>query len=473
MPLPRRQIGVAEAASLRRLHRRPEHHFQIRHKPWTIAPFMIAPVLPGETMQNLRMQFSAVSAPVKSNLLGAHLEHYFFYVKLNDLENRVAIIERMKTLQNISSDDVTQSDPGVDWSGQVKTTPYYYAATTECDDADFTPGAAPASKTVPWLQACTRAIVKEFFRLPEEWPAAEPTDQVPTVDDFHIASIIRDNWLDSIEPASMVPDAVNLDVDLNADNTITMDELKRAERLWKLMEDLGRTNEWTYEEFLATFGVRIPREELHRPELLRYSREFSKPAVHVDPSTGGASSAFVFGGGLRADKKRFFQQHGFVVGLSCLRPKVYLGKIRQSAVNRLLITAESWLPALLADDPATSQVLLNDPTALLSDTSFAHTLDAGDCDASVPVWVDVADLYRYGDQLINFSLSETNAGLVALPVKITDAVNKRYVSSTDINGLFTGSTDATRVIAQEGVVSLVVSGLVSDSSATSPSDRVP
>ena len=61
---------VQETARQTRMMRSPKHTFRINTRPWQIQPFMIAPVLPGETLKNLTMQARVVSDPVKSKLVG-------------------------------------------------------------------------------------------------------------------------------------------------------------------------------------------------------------------------------------------------------------------------------------------------------------------------------------------------------------------------------------------------------------------
>jgi hypothetical protein len=69
-------------------------------------------------------------------------------------------------------------------------------------------------------------------------------------------------------------------------------------------------------------------------------------------------------------------------------------------------------------------------------------------------WVDVRDLFLYGDQFVNFALTATDAGLVALP---TAAMQKKYASATDADGLFTSASPANLVRA-DGVVNLTIAG---------------
>ena len=48
----------------RRVPRSPKHPFQLRTRPFQIQPFMISPVLPGETLKNLVLQSRVVSKPL-------------------------------------------------------------------------------------------------------------------------------------------------------------------------------------------------------------------------------------------------------------------------------------------------------------------------------------------------------------------------------------------------------------------------
>ena len=79
---------VEELTPSGRVSRRPQHSFQVEHLPYQIQPFFLAPVIPGETMENALLQARAVSDPLKHPLIGWWLEHYLFYVKLTDLDDR-------------------------------------------------------------------------------------------------------------------------------------------------------------------------------------------------------------------------------------------------------------------------------------------------------------------------------------------------------------------------------------------------
>ena len=81
-------ITSTEVARAGRKIRRPNHTFNIVQHPFAITPFLIAPVIPGETMRNATFQCRSVSAPIKNDMQGWWLEHYLFYVRIRDLDDR-------------------------------------------------------------------------------------------------------------------------------------------------------------------------------------------------------------------------------------------------------------------------------------------------------------------------------------------------------------------------------------------------
>ena len=93
---------VQETARQTRTMRSPKHTFNLVTRPWQIQPFMIAPVLPGETLKSLTMQARVVTDPVKSKLVGWWHETYFFYVKHRDLTFRDQMIAMHLTGASLS-----------------------------------------------------------------------------------------------------------------------------------------------------------------------------------------------------------------------------------------------------------------------------------------------------------------------------------------------------------------------------------
>jgi hypothetical protein len=408
------QVVIGNAAQTARKMRKPRHTFQTRQRPWQIQPMMIAPVLPGETLKNLQLQSRAVTDPIKHPLIGWWAEYYYFYVKHRDLAERQAMMDLVMTNTPLTALNVA-----------AKLTTYHA-------------GGAP-----DFMQLALNRCVDTYFRDEGEITLAGMIGDLPT------ASIASDSWLDSVKAASTNPAA---DPEFPGARDKDPDEIvpgfTAQYAQWEFMKQ-EKLTDLTYEDFLKTYGIKgqaVVREEEHKPELIRYIRDWTYPTNTVDPVTGVPASACSWATAERADKDRFFTEPGFLVGFSVFRPKVYLSKQKGAGVS-MLTDAFSWLPAVLANDPYTS---------LRQFANNAGPLQGNVTDAQ-GYWVDVRDLFIHGDQFVNFSLAETNAGYVALP---TLTLGKRYAAAADADALFVDPLK--NVIRQDGVNQLQILGRLVD-----------
>jgi len=396
---------VAPIPSTGRVMRRPSHSFQIRHRPWQLQPFALAPVLPGETLKNALLQARVVTDPIRNPLIGWWYEMYLFYVKHRDMPDSAHF-------QNM----VLQY--GYDVS------PAHSAARVET----YHPGGA-----IDWADQCLRAVVPHYFRDDGEATNAATIGNLPA------AKLNGMSWLDS----------VMLDSDTVKGGTIAGGSTAEATDLllkqFELMRDMKLTT-MTYEEFLRTYGVRAQLAEPdNKPELIRYVRDWNYPSNTVNPTDGTPTSACSWAIAERADKDRYFSEPGFVFGVAVARPKVYVNK-QIGAAAGVLNDAMTWLPAILNHEPQTSLKRFTQTTGPLAGL------------ATQPYWVDVRDLFTYGDQFVNFALTATDAGMVALP---TAGMQKKYPSAADADALFV--TAASRnLVRADGVLSLTVAGTQRD-----------
>lgn len=389
------QIVQAAAPQSRKL-RRPQHSFNLRQKPFAIQPFMIAPVLPGETMENLLLQARVVSDPIKNPLIGWWTEFYVFYVKHRDLNER----DKITAMHLNAAEDV--SSLRVDAGGSVV-------------NYTFPLGMA-------WTRMCLQRVTETYFRNEGETWNGNLIASMPA------ASVQQDSWLDSVKneddvPAGHAPDDLPGEGDASY-TPVPGFETQYAQ--WQHMRALKVTDA-TFEDYLKSFGVNVPaaqQVEDHKPELLRYVRDWTYPSNTVEPSTGVPSSACSWAISERADKARFFSEPGFIFGVWVTRPKVYISK-QKGSVSGLLDNAYGWLPAVMDAEPYTS---------LKRSLAAAGPLAGNITD---DYWVDLRDLFMYGEQFVNFALTATDAGLVGLP---TTAMQKRYPLEADVNALFAGTT---------------------------------
>lgn len=389
-----------------RVARRPQHSFQIRTRPFEIAPFLIAPVLPGETLKNLLIQSRVVTDPIRNKLVGWWQEYYIFYCKHRDLPN-ATLFQNMMLNQSTDMSSVISGSatlyPAYEFNGALK-----------------------------WTIECLQRVVECYFRdQGEAWNTWTITSGVPAA---QMANI--NTWLQSVVLEDTIA-AASVD-----DGTQTNQELDEAMRTYEFMRSNGLAN-MSYEDYLMSFGVRPSMTDLKRPELIRYIREWMYPTNAVDPTDGSVASACSWAIAERADKDRFFPEPGFIFGVSVTRPKVYVSKQTGNA-SGLLKSAFDWLPAIMADDPMTSVRKKAVSTSILPALTDADGY-----------WVDVRDLFIYGDQYVNFSLADADANFVSVP--IAAFTNKKYPTSTDADSLFVAASPANQ-IRQDGVVSLSILG---------------
>lgn len=404
-----------------RVTRQPSTAFQLRQRPYVIQPFCIFPVLPGETLRSATMQNRVVTDPLKNRFLGWWDEYYYFYVKHRDLQETL-----LETMMLDQDTDLSS----LETAAKVST---YHGA-----------------EGIDWVSMCLDRIVEEYFR--DEDDATSHTLVTEGTEEMPIASISQQTWLDSVIPAADYT-ALDVVIDDNEGTTdVTASQVDARMRMWEYARLHGLTD-MDYEDYLGTFGIRVDRVEQNVPEVLRYIRKWQYPSNVIDPTDGSAASAVSWGIADKIDKQRFFREPGFVFGVHVVRPKVYLSGQKGSATT-LLNDAFSWLPALMRDDPLTSLQQVPDVTGPLGDVTDANGY-----------WVDIKDLFMYGEQFLNFALTATDAGLVALP---TAGMNKRYVTSADVDALFASASPANKVHS-DGIVTLTIAGTLTDT--TPPTSR--
>ena len=405
-----------------RAMRRPSHRFQVEHKPWQVQPFMLAPVLPGDTLKTALLQSRAVTDPIKNPLIGWHLEHYLFYVKLTDLDDGELFKELMLS--------ATASLASATFYNSAAAVSRYKAAVAGYD----------------YVGACLKVVVENYFRDEGETLtyASNAFSGTGTLDGVPLAHVGYEGFMESLmlDGTEDTPDPT--------EGPVPGESIEATDPYYEMYQRMRmmRLTERTYEDWLKEQGIRgVEVEVVGKPELLPFSRTWQLPSNTVDGATSAVASAVSWSVAERADKDRFFKEPGFVFGVTCARPKVYLGK-QTGFAAQMMNDAFAWLPAALRACPELA-------LKKFADTAGPLGYAVG---TSKSYWLDVRDLLVYGDQFVNVALTETDNGIVSLPSVTT--YDRFYVSETDIDNLFTSaSADKVR---QDGVVSLQVLGSVVD-----------
>lgn len=384
----------------RRHSRRPTHTFNITNHPWRITPFLIAPVLPGESLVSGRLQLRAITNPVINRFQGWWLEHHFFYVAMRDMDGR---------------DDFTAAllEPGYDLSA-------YEAGADQTNNYNHDGG-------MTWLDQAYEVIVREYFRTEEEGYTHTPGG-------LAYAKVgTAPGWLSSGVSVNELGDEADLDVDLDADATITAGEVDKAMALYQFKRMQGLT-QMSYEDYLVAAGVREKTADLHIPELLRSSRAWQMPTAAIDPTDGSAVSSVKWEIRETFTRKRFFDEPGFIIGLSVLRPKIYFSNINGGLVGELK-DALDWVPQMLNEYAEAGKKRFTAGTGPMPGLTDDYE-------------VDLRDLFFYGDQFIN--RTATNISVGALP---TATFDKLYGTDAMGYALFVGGDGYDRAFS-DGLVSL-------------------
>lgn len=395
----------APVPRMRRRIRRPVHNAYVHFIPWAIQPFLIAPVLPGETLKNLLFQARILTTPLANNqVIGWWIETYFFYVKHRHLANATTYTNMMIDMNTVIT--------GVQ---QVANLPMMNSL---IGDMQFP-------------QEAYTAIVNEYFRGDGESDATAAGLIAGTGGgNLRLARLKMPGWWDSIIPNSQVDTGHGgiADDSIGGANTALdqVGEIGRALETWQQLRMLGITN-LEYDDWLRSFGVQIAAPTRDVPELLRYTREWQYPssAVSVDATAQRVSSVVSWSLTERADKDRYFREPGLIMGFVIARPKLYHD--RQQAGVGLLQDALAW------QTPFASGVY--DRLRPVSGLTGYH-------------W-DTADLFNQGDQY-RYIHRGTSCPTVAFPAN----GKLDYANATLINSLFTDG--ATGHVKMDATVSLQV-----------------
>jgi len=419
MSIKRPQIitqGMPQGLTLRektlpsRVPRRPKHTFNIIQYPYEITPFMIAPVLAGETLKNLLLQCRTVSTPLENRLIGHHIEHYFFYVKLRDLSDQADIVAML--MDNGTSVNTASGDNA-----------YHYVKSGAPD----------------WMKMSLDKIVEKYFR-----DEGDNGSHVGSVTGLPMAQWT--NYQSVFE--SLIADAL-IETDTTAD-TVPYPDQEKEYQTWKFLYDMQMT-EASFEDYLGTFGIRTNDADEDRPELIRFAKNWTYPTNTVD-GDGTINTQVSWSVQERADKDRLMKEPGFIVGVSIARPKLYLGLQTQAAVG-MLNDALAWMPATMKAEVHSSMKKLQGNAANFP-LSAASTPTGGGLDSDLNYWFDLRDLFLYGDQYVN----RAAAADVNNAVRAEDMATfhgKKYPQSAALQTI--GKAD-TLTYESDGIVSLNILG---------------
>lgn len=417
MAVARRDPKVAIAGDYlaqARTTRRPQHRFNLRLLPYQIQPFLLAPVIPGETFTSMMLQSQVWSDPLKPTLknVGWWLQYNFFYVRHRDLPSETRNLLAAMLL-----------NPETDISALLAST----------DDRQ----AYTHAGAMDWTRMCLDHVVSEYFRDEGEDASDYTAYGLP------IASIYGRGQSDGIERLTLDADYEDRRVDLiDSDGHLYANDLNTMLGHWAALRDAGLT-EMDYQDFMKTYGSTVREDEespnLHRAEDIWALREFTYPTNTVEPTNGIPAVAAGWRTQKTGGKRIFCDEPGFIFGVMYTRPKVYM-RNQLGSLAGSMADVKSWLPAMLHGD-----VDLGHLKWPQDEGPFADVFNDD-------YWIDIRDLLLYGDQFINY---DPDGEVPFLNLPAADAT-RRYAAESEVRTFFVD--DEAGKFEADGICSINVLG---------------
>lgn len=397
----------------RRINRTPNFPILGQVKPYGLYPIFCHPVLPGETLQSANIKWRMVSSPVLHPLAGAWSETWLVYVKFTDID---------PALGNMFISD-TYSTTGFTASG---------------DNERF----FVKSGQIDWVRLATEKVYEKYFIGSEETYSR-------TIDSVPMVKLNNTSWYQNLrfQPTdSAVPTTDATDMYAHLQD-------------WAALQHMGMT-EMTYQKYLETFGVSPKNVDDTAPEILRYARSWTQPVNTVDPSTGAPSSAWYWSDDVKMEgKPKRFQEPGFVIALTTVRPKMFQKHIASSMVGNMW-GFKDWYPSYNLADPTAGvrEIATDDP--VFHATFRTYT-------GEDTLIYDHRDVLSHGEQFINNTVTPIHripfaAGMFGNDDSDNQDVRGEYPATADIDALFVSATATDKFLTYEGLASLVVSGHIED-----------
>lgn len=415
--------STARPKTMRR-NRSPKHTAYIHMRPWVIHPFMVAPVLAGDTLTNMVFQARAVSDPVRNPLTGATLEHHFFYYGFSGIQT---IFEQLKEL--MLDPNATAQSLGI--------------ASTAFNARNFF---APegGSNRVDWLAHIMPQLIEDYFR-----DEGETASQFEYSAGLPFSTLKPPGWAQSAFDSAVIESPTDPVLAVGGDGAITGSEVEALMAQWALQRQAGLTP-LSYEEWLQREGVSQPVAQVETRERLRSTYEWTYPSNTVDPTNGTPRSAWSWSVQGRGDKNRFFKEPGFIIGISIVRPKVYFAR-QNSVAASLMSDPYRWLPSVLGDDLA-RRIIRTAPAGFLETTADEVVFDVG-------------DLLLYGDQF--YDTKGADGSITDIGWRLPRYSGYDAAGTTSKFGKYPTAADAAQLFAGASTVAWIKQDLAVDLSITS------
>lgn len=280
-------------AYIRRRLRRPRNPFATKGEFGYLCPLGWSVIFPNETLEHLTFDTRFLSLPLEFSVGGATVDVWSFYVPY-------ALI-----WPDYYSAIMPEGDPP-----SYPTTPRNTVA-----DPPFFQTADQSHCALPrWAYG---RVVDDFFRREKDEPYP---NNIGTMAPLPVVDMTFEHRLKS--------DDASVDVELAiTDNKLSMEKLDNAMSAFRKARvmDLQTNN---YAAYLRMWGVNNPEKLNQDVELVAHHRKFIYPKMTVDEGSGRTVQSFAYGFRQDFKKPRYFEEHGLLLHVASIRPKVVLAGVR-------------------------------------------------------------------------------------------------------------------------------------------------
>ena len=271
-------------ANLSRQIRKPRFILGNGGKFGRLIPFSYHPVFAGESQHNIKTQVSFMSKPVAHRMSGATVDIWYYYLPWrlvwSDFPTWV-MGDSTLTVPN------TNEAAGRALFGEMKT------------------------EQAHLLGEAYELIVNQYFREEhDQYSLSSSTAVLPIVD--RTAETQGDEDYEEEDET----------IDVSG-GTLSIRKLEQH-RARLAYERKVESLDGKYTSFLRAQGVNANETVAQIPEFLGHYRKYIKPQRTVNDSTGLSVQTFAHECTHTLSKRRFFQEHGVVIGCASIRPKVHL-----------------------------------------------------------------------------------------------------------------------------------------------------
>ena len=280
-------------ANLSRQIRKPRQLIANSGQFGRLIPFQYAHVFAGESQHNIKTSLNFFTKPIKSMLDGATVDVWYYYVPWRLVWDEFP--------NWVMGDYTPTKDPATDNE----------ATWTSSSEGNALFGTQILASQASMLADAYTMIVNQYFR--------EEHDHY-TVSTSPAVLPIVDRTAETQGDEDYEGEDETIDV---SSGTLSIREIERK-RAKLAYERRVESLDNKYTSFLRAQGVNANEAVAQIPEFLGHYRKYIKPQKTVNDSTGTTVQHYAHECTFSLTKRRFFQEHGVVIGCASIRPKVHL-----------------------------------------------------------------------------------------------------------------------------------------------------